>query len=102
MCSPAGPEVSLSFQFDSPCSAGHYSVGLSHGQDKGRENSLHTSSTWWQTYMSTMVMASATGIAEQGCQDIATIETLLITMKSIMVPLQLCKGEGIDAVTTCS
>ena len=59
------------------------------------------SSTWWQTYMSAVVTAGATGTAEQGCQDSPTIDALLVTIKSIIIPLWLCKGEGIGAVTTC-
>ena len=44
------------------------------------------SSTWQQTYMSTMVTAGATSTAEQGCQDTPTIDAPLVTMKSVVIP----------------
>ena len=44
------------------------------------------SSTWWQTYMSTMVTASAAGITEQGSHNTHPINTPLVTMRSIVIP----------------
>ena len=39
------------------------------------EQLAHASSMWWQTYMSAMVMASATSTAEQVCHDTTTIDS---------------------------
>ena len=50
------------------------------------EELIHSSSMWQKTYMSTLVITSATGAAEQGWQNIPIIDAPLVTMKSVMIP----------------
>ena len=45
----------------------------------------HATSTWHQTYMSSVVTASAASTIEQGCQKTSLIDTPLVTMKSIVI-----------------
>ena len=45
-----------------------------------------TSSTWQQTYVSTIVTAGAAGTAEQGGHNIPLIDGPLVTLKSIVIP----------------
>ena len=44
------------------------------------------SSMWHQTYMSTMVTAGVPSTIKQGGQETPFIDTLLVNMKSIVIP----------------
>ena len=84
MCSHDGPKFSSPFCSKVPVKLG--TVVLDQTIAKITVEPTHASNTWWQTYMSTMVVAGAAGAAEQGYHKTPIIDAPMVTAKSIVIP----------------
>ena len=55
------------------------------------EELAHATTTWWQTYMSTVVMARVAGMVEMKNDNTPSINAPLVTTKPIVIPPFGCK-----------